>query len=74
MSACRLRHRRGGIERVIEIELNKTEQKAFDKSVESVDRACAKPASDRPGRSDRTEAPETGFPFRRPPGLERYQA
>jgi malate dehydrogenase len=40
----------GGIERVIEIELNKTEQKAFDKSVECGRRACAKPAS----RSPRT--------------------
>ncbi|WP_420407870.1 malate dehydrogenase [Hoeflea sp.] len=30
----------GGIERVIEIELNKTEQKAFDKSVESVAGLC----------------------------------
>jgi len=30
----------GGIERVIEIELNKTEQKAFDKSVEAVAGLC----------------------------------
>jgi len=30
----------GGVERVIEIELNKTEQKAFDKSVESVAGLC----------------------------------
>jgi hypothetical protein len=42
----------GGIERVIEIDLNKTEQKAFDKSVESVaGLVFAKPASRLPRTS-----------------------
>jgi hypothetical protein len=43
----------GGIERIVEIKLNKTEQKAFDKSVESV-AACAKGLMRSPQPEDRT--------------------
>ncbi len=35
----------GGVERIIEIDLNKAEQKMFDKSVGCGRRRCAKPAS-----------------------------
>ena len=34
----------GGVERIIEIDLNKAEQKMFEKSVAAV-QGCAKPAS-----------------------------
>jgi malate dehydrogenase len=72
----------GGIERVIEIELNKTEQKAFDKSVGIGRRPVRSLHRDRPepevtGSSDRTEGRKPACvrsDLRKNIGLERYQA
>jgi malate dehydrogenase len=57
----------GGVERIIELDFNKAEQKMFEKSVEAV-KACARPASPSRRTSPRSKGIATGM------NIHEYQA